>query len=193
MMNPAPQSPAFGAMPAYGTPYIQQAAAPRPSTGLKVLAVIQILFGLFGIIGAPVGALLANLQLSKDPLQQRLHDVMWEGPAAAWSYGSLALGLVLSVLLVSTGIGLWRGKLWSRKTGLVYGAGSLVMLVAGQVVMMLFVYPMLMEQMDASNPIARAGAMGGLIGGLGGALFGAILPAVTLVVLGRSSVKGQLQ
>ncbi len=175
-------------------PYVPYAPpTPRgPSTGLKVLAVFQILFGCFGVIGTPISAILANLQLSKDPVQMKLHDALWEGPGAIYSYASVIVGFFLAILLIVTGVGLWRAKLWSRKTGIAYGAVALVMLVVGQLVMMLMVYPMLMEQLDASNPVQRAGAMGGMIGGLAGALFGGILPLVTLIALGRSSVKSQL-
>ena len=70
--------------------------------------------------------------------------------------------------------------------------GTLVSLAITQAIMIVAVYPMLLDEMDASSPVTRAGAMGGLLGGVGAAFLGAILPLVVLIVLVRRSAREQL-
>ncbi len=174
-------------------PYETPPAAPRLGTGLKVLGIVQIVFGVIGLIGAPISLAIAMFNAaSKDPLQRKLHEALWEGPAGAWSYTQAALGLVFAGLLLAGGVGVVRGKLWGRTASLVYAVGTLVSLAITQAVMIVAVYPMLLDEMSSSSPVTRGGAMGGLIGGVGAALFGAILPLVVLVALARRSAREQL-
>jgi len=177
------------------TPYQLEAPPPRQgvSTGLKVLGIIQIVFGAIGLLGAPIGLAVAMLNAaSKDPVQRRLHELMWEGTMGIWSYGSQALGFVFAIALLAGGIGIVRGKRWGRTASFVYSIGSLVSLLVGQVLMGIVVYPELLDMMDkATSPVERAGAMGGLIGGLGAAGFGMILPLIVLIVMARGKTREQ--
>jgi hypothetical protein len=174
-------------------PYQPGAPVQRPGTALKVLGIIQIVFGILGLLSAPVTVLVAIFNAaSKDPVQRKLHTLMWEGPVAAWSYSQAALGFVFAVLLIATGIGVVRGKLWGRTVGLVYAIGTLASLLIGQVIMFVAVYPALFDMLSSTNPIERAGAAGGIGGGVGAAIFGMVLPLITLVVLARKSARDQL-
>ncbi|HEY1954962.1 MAG TPA: hypothetical protein VGH28_05105 [Polyangiaceae bacterium] len=176
-------------------PYqVEPPRPPGPSTGLKVLAIIQIIFGAFGLLAAPVGIVLAFVNAaSKDPVQRRLHELMWEGPVGAWSYAAQAFALIFGIALLAGGIGVVRGKRWGRTASLVYAIGTLVTIVITQAVLTIAVYPELFDMMSsATTPVQRAGAMGGLLGGIGGAVFSVILPSIVLIVMARRATREQL-
>ncbi len=182
-----PPQPGYAQPPqAYAQPQQGYGPPPGPGAGLKVLAVFQILFGLLGLL-SPVMTLVTR-HAAKDPVSRELDHAMWEGPAALWFDASLVFGVVLAILLLSTGIGLFMGKRWCRTTGIAYGISSIVLMLIGQAVMAVVAYPLLLDKLDAASPVARGAAMGGLIGGLMGSCFGMILPIATLIVLGRKKV-----
>ena len=98
-------------------PYqVEPPRPPGPSTGLEVLAIIQIISARSVLLAAPVGIVLAFVNAaSKDPVQRRLHELMWEGPVGAWSYAAQAFALVFGIALLAGGIGVVRGKRWGAR------------------------------------------------------------------------------
>ena len=183
-MTPYPNAPA---------PW-HQPPPPPPigvGVGVKVLAGIQCFFGGLGILLSPFTLLQRNT--AKDAVSKAIFSAMWDGPMAIYSWFQLAIGILLAGALLASGIGLFMSKRWARTLGLIYGVAALVMLVVGQLVTIIVVYPVLTPFLDSTNAVERAGAIGGLAGGAGGACVAAILPVAMLIVLGRKSMNDQLR
>lgn len=183
-MTPYPNAPA---------PWHQPPPPPPVGVGVgvKILAGIQCFFGGLGLLLSPLSFVQRNT--AKDPVSKAIFAAMWDGPMAIFSYFQLAVGILLACALLVSGVGLFMSKRWARTLGLIYGVAALVMLVVGQLVSIVVIYPVLSPFLDSTNAVERAGAIGGLAGGVGGACFGAILPVAMLIVLGRKSMEPQLQ
>ena len=181
-MSPYPQGPWYPGPPPL---------PPGVGVGVKVLAGFQCFFGAVGLLMAPLS--FVQRSMARDTVSMAMYAAMWDGPAAIWFYFSVAAGILLALALLVSGIGLFMSKRWARTLGLIYGGSSLLMLIAGQLVMLLVVYPVLTPFLESHNPVERGGAIGGLVGGLFGMLFGAVLPVAMLIVLGRKSIVPQLR
>ncbi|WP_394835437.1 hypothetical protein LVJ94_00740 [Pendulispora rubella] len=133
--------------------------------------------------------------LVRDPVSRRIQEMTWSGAYGAWTYFSVGLGFILAMVLLITGIGIFKMRPWARTTGLIYGAVSVVTLVIGQIMVLAVLRPMMMELMDQfpRNPVARAGATGGLVGGIAGSLFGLALPVAMLIVMSRADTKARFE
>jgi len=181
-MNPYPQGPWYPGPPP---------PPPGVGVGVKVLAGFQCFFGALGMLLAPLT--FVQRSMAHDAVSMAMYAAMWDGPAAVWFYFQVAVGILLAIALLVSGIGLFMSKRWARTLGLVYGSSSLLMLVAGQIAMLLVVYPALSPFLESPNAVERGGAIGGLVGGIFGAFFGAVLPVAMLIVLGRKSIVPQLR
>jgi len=194
MANPytPPGSPGGYPPPPYYPPYPVAPPSVR-STGLTVLAYFAVILGAFGLIGTPMTLVLRFLV--RDPVSRRIQDATWTGAYGAWTYFSVAIGFTLAVLLLITGIGIFKMRLWARTTGLIYGVVSVATVVIGQIMTFAVLRPMMMQILEQypNNHIARAGATGGLIGGIAGSLFGLALPVVMLVAMSRPETKARFE
>jgi len=158
-----------------------------PTSGLKVLGIAQCALGLFGLASAPL-AIVTRL-LVRDPASRRMQELMWEGALGAWMYTSLALGTLVAMVLIAAGAQVLRGRRSGRTLTLVHAVASIALLIIGQLVSLLLLYPMLWQMGSSGNPAERGGAIGGMVGGLFGSLFGLALPVVELVVMTRPGVR----
>lgn len=158
-----------------------------------VLAVFMIIFGAFALFSAPAAFLLRSL--AKDPVSRRIQEVTWSGGYGVWMMIALAIGVVLAFLEIASGIGLLKLKPWARLTSVAYAATSIGLIVIGQVMTFVFLFPVLDElaQEYAGNTVAQAGVMGGKIGGTVGGLFGLVFPIIVLIAVTRPSIKDQLK
>ncbi|CAN5286630.1 hypothetical protein BH09MYX1_BH09MYX1_56320 [soil metagenome] len=187
-MNPYP--PNAPAPWPHGPPPMQP-ILPTVGVGVKIMAGIQCFFGGVALLFSPFTFFQRGL--AHDKVSIALYAATWDGPAAPFFYSQFAIGLLLALALLGSGIGLFMSKRWARTLGLVYGASALFMLVVGQIMAALFMYPAITPFLDSTNTVERAGAMGGLIGGIFGAFVGAILPTAMLIVLGRKAIVPQLR
>ena len=184
-MNPyAPPTdePASGAAPSVPK-------AP-PSTLLTVLGVLQCCFGAFGTLSAPIT--LVSRKLTRSAGTSQIDAILWEGKLGVWMMTSLVLGTVLAFVLIGAGIGVLKRRGYGRTLSLVHGGTTIAFGVVGQIVMVVFVYPQLIEMLDTAGPVARGGAIGGIVGGICGSVFGFVLPVAELVIMFRPAVKAEL-
>jgi hypothetical protein len=167
----------------------------RPTTGVKVLAWFQIVLGALGILAVPCTLGLRGFATGCGPpnaLNEKIQNLPYEGGLGIWTYTSLALGAVLSVVLLAAGIGLLGAKPWARLASLVYAVATIVLQAIGQVVAFVFLYPAISDAAAESGGAAgNAAVTGGYIGGICGGLFAFALPITMLIVLTRPSVKAQ--
>jgi hypothetical protein len=174
-------------------PFYPQPPPARPSTGVKVLAVFQIVLGALGLLSAPLT--LALRGIAHDPVSQRIQEITWGGALGVWMRIALAVGTLLSAVLLAAGVGMLRARPWARRASLLYAGVSFAMQAVGVAINFAVLYPAMdyIAREHAGDPIAQAAVAGGRIGGIFGALLALALPITILIVLTRPSVKAQFQ
>lgn len=145
----------------------------RPA-GPKVIGILSILFGAFGMLSIPLVLMTADMQTE-------FYETM--GLSATYLRYSQYLSAASSVWLLITGIGLLRYKSWGRTSFNIYAAYTIVMTL----VMSAYTITHLLNA-QFENEVARAGAVGGAFGSLVGLVF----PVLGLVFLNQSKTKEAL-
>lgn len=162
----------------------------RP-VSVNVFGILNIVFALFGVFGA-IGtiSLFSATDVSSNPVVR----IMLENPTyAAWLKLTIPLGLLASVVLLATGIGLLLLKSWARKLSIAYAVYAIVFAIIGTVVNFMFlVRPLLAEAQRSQGPEA-AGAIGGAIGGIIGGCLGLVYPILLIIFMTRPKVIAAFQ
>ena len=113
-------------------------------------------------------------------------DIMRSNPSyAAWIKITIPLGVLSSLALLASGIGLLMMKNWARKLAIAYAIFSLVFGLVGQVVNFVYLAKPMMEQAGRSRGPESVGAIGGAIGSVIGGCFGMVYPIVLLIFMLR--------
>jgi hypothetical protein len=158
----------------------------RP-TSVTVFGILNIVFAAFGFFGVIASAMLFTLSgaNSSNPVIQLIQD----NPSyAAWIKISVVLGILVSIGLLASGIGLLKLKPWARIFSIVYAIYSIVMIIVGTVVNYFFLVQPLLEKAHNEQGPAAAGAIGGAIGGMFGGCLGIIYPILLLIFMMRPKV-----
>jgi hypothetical protein len=179
-------------------------------TPILVIAILHLVFGipglLFGLCGAGMQAITqGNPQLfqpnpQQGAVQQEMNAYMDEHVPyhRASNYSLIGLNLLLSILMITGGIGLFYLKPWARTVSLVYAVLSLLEKLFS-LIQTLVIWPTMQnffnEQGQKNQAMAMASSFFGIsmAVGLGVVFLSAIYPLVVLVILNRPSVKAAFQ
>jgi hypothetical protein len=189
-MNPyaAPQ-PGFVQPPGPVPP-----APGTPTTGLRVLAILQIVLGGLALLWIPVTLTMASFE-GISPVSHRMHELTWGGALGVWTRTQIGFGGILSTCLVVGGVGMLRVRPWARILSLAYAAAALLLAAVSQVIAYAVIYPALEKVVTtefAGDPVASAVVYSSrYIGIIFGVVLAAALPVSVLVVLTRKTVKAQ--
>jgi len=190
---PQPMSPAAPAPPGwtYGSPfppgYPQQPVAitSRVPAGVKVIAILNIVFGVIGLLLNGARALFMFVNRGRVVRWGQVAFVVEGDPLAiAWMTADAVLALALAV----SAIGLFRLRPWGRRLAL---AAAALQIVSSAIVLASAIYGT-----SAVSGLAdedRRHAVAALTGQFIGAVLGAIYPAVILIVLGRRAAATAFQ
>jgi hypothetical protein len=181
----------------------------RP-VAVVVIAVLQLVFGAIGLCGSAVqltgaqNALTTATQVNPPPGQPSpptAQDIENYLEKKVPNYHTLTLAdgvvdLVLSVLMVASGIGLLQLRSWGRLLAVVYAVLSILAKVAGTAFAFALVVPAMSDfarELEATRG-KEAALMGQVmqISIIAAAVFGAVLvvyPILVLIVLSRRSVR----
>ncbi|WP_394845967.1 hypothetical protein LZC95_00705 [Pendulispora brunnea] len=131
-----------------------------------------------GAMGLGFSLLLVPLSIVwPDLASSFIYDPTATNAYRAWAYVSFGIDTVLTIVLLITGIGIFKMRGWARTNALIFGAVSVVITITEQALKY------------AMNP----GVFGGLIGIIGGTLLGLALPVVMLVVMSRAGTKARFE
>jgi hypothetical protein len=175
---------------------------------IRVFGIIHIVFGGMGLLHSVFGAAMmfaqewfTRLTTQGQPeelieLQLRIQKEM-----AVSSWISLAIGVVVSILILRAGIGLVRRKKAGLRAANTYAWVSLAAKVVTIIIFFLLVNPLLIrifdEMIDPSDATARTvlGAMKvtTTVAGMITPVIAAIYPLVSLVMLNKQEVKDYLE
>jgi hypothetical protein len=114
--------------------------APFRPTSVTAMAIIGIIFGGLGVLCKP-----AVLAFSFVPQPANSPAVAMQHQMMTWNVINTVVGTAISALLLAAAIGSLSLKPWARKGMLAYAAAAVVMNVAGLVVSLIWVVPMMQE------------------------------------------------
>jgi len=160
----------------------------RP-TSVTVFGVLNIVFGVLGLLGIAVNALsvfaagdAANVQANPILQLQQQQPVF-----AAYIKLSVALGFVAVIVLFVAGIGLLNMRAWARKASIGYAIYSVVSTILGIVLMAWFFMP-LFQDFESKTGAEKPVLIGAAIGGIIGACLGPIYPVLLWYFMTRRHV-----
>ena len=176
--------------------------SPRP-TSVTVIGIIAIILGGLGVLCGVFG-LATNLFMAANG--GRNPFAPGGGPAAAAPAGdsrvavynvvSAAVNLVLSIVLLSGGIGALKLARWAHKTLMAYAVITIVVTLVNTVLAIAWVGPAQMAAVKQSQPANPMLSMSGpiLIGAaVVGLVFGCALPVCILIFWSRANVKAAFE
>ncbi len=118
----------------------------RP-TGVSIIAVLAILFGIFNFCYTPVG--LGQLLLQSDPIYVSMRN---DPVVYYFSMVGGVIGWFLSIVLIVLGTGLWKLKDWARSSMAIYAVLAALWTIAGGTLNMIYIAPKTMEIAMAAQP-----------------------------------------
>lgn len=129
------------------------------STGVSIIAVLAIIFGVFNFCCAPIG--MGQMLFLKDPVNASMRN------DSMLYYSTMVGGAInwfLAIILMTLGIGLWQLKEWARKGMVIYAILISLWTLLSGTFSMIYVTPKAMEiamaaQMAAQNQKMPADAM----------------------------------
>jgi hypothetical protein len=181
---------------------------------VTAVAVLNFIFGGLGLlwalcVGTIIGVVAAvwqNLPAPKqgEPDPKELFKLVLDVPGyVPFVIASVAVGLIMSVVLIVSGFGLLKLRNWARYACFVYAVYSILSVIGTQVYTHAVVEPAMQKNMaqfmekmkkqgaqvppqQQQNPMGQAG---GMVGGVVGSLFSIAYAVALLVILNLPDVK----
>jgi len=181
----------------------------KPPTAVYVLAILHLVGGGLGLLGALANGALVAVNASKaatappapgqrfNPQDPGAMQKYYEDKVPAfhvYQACEIALGLLLSALLLAGGVGLLKMRPWGRTVSLVYAPLSIAYHLVALIYALAFIMPATREFLQLAaqqNPQMGPAVVAGEVGGYIGLFIGTaviIYPIVVLVILLRPSV-----
>jgi len=153
----------------------------RP-VAVTIFSVLFIVFGTMALLCTPFSIAMV---FAVDLLPLGAHAAM-SPPMKLYAVVSGCLGLVIAMVQVGAGIGLWQLRRWGLRTALGAAVAQIAMVVLGFVVTLVFLIP---EMAGSAHGPQAAAQVSGAVGGLVGSLLGLIMPGCALFFLTRPEVE----
>lgn len=160
----------------------------RP-TGVTVLAILSILFGVIGIVGLLVSAamMFAPLGVAVDPLVKKINQ---DGGYRVFYLATLLIGIAFTVVLFVGGILLWKMSKLGPKMLVVYAIYAIISGVVINLVNIFWIFLPILDSSQSSEEIAIV--VMSIFGGVVGGLVGLIFPIAILIYFLRPAVKAHI-
>ena len=165
----------------------------RP-TSVTVFGILNLVFAALGLCGVAFGvmglAVMANIPEGIDRPPNPQLDALQNPAYLAYSYASIGLGFLATIVLAIAGIGLLKLKSWGRSLSLGYAAYAIVMNIVGFVVSYIFIIqPAVALAEQGNDPQAQGQMIGTIVGGAVGGCLGLIYPFLLAFFMFRPNVK----
>jgi len=150
-------------------------------TAATVFGILNIIFGVLGLCGLIFSA--AILFVPNDmQANNYVFEIMQESAGyRTFLLVSSVIGVIFTIILIVSGIGLLAVKPYGRTLAIAYGVYAIIGGIAGAIGNYIFLIQPLMDQ-AASSP-QQTGAIGGAFGGMIGGCIGLIYPIVLLIFM----------
>jgi hypothetical protein len=166
--------PEFAACAMPASPAFQSPATAATPTFIKVFSILNMVFGGLGLLCAPVNFVsipLALEALGSSPLMK------------AYLVFSSVWGFIGAVILLATGIGLWKLRAWARKLAVGYSVLAIAIGLVGIAITLAT-----FGAGDGSD-MERAQRIGGVVGGVVGGLIGLAYNVLLIVFLTKAAAR----
>lgn len=161
------------------------AATMRPAS-VTVLGVLNIVFGVLGLLGIVASAIVQYSGMV--PALHEAHHFEHGGLIATWTNLMLLVGIAGGIGLTVSGIGLLRLRHWGRTLALIYVLLAVVSTVATSVMQsVLVIRPLLADSEALADPEVSATLLGAIFGVVG-SIIGLIYPLLLWYFLTRPRV-----
>ena len=165
----------------------------RP-TSVTVFGILNLVFAALGLCGVAFGvmglAVMANPPEGADMPPNPQMDALQNPGYQAFTYASIGLGALASIVLAIAGFGLLKLKSWGRSLSLGYAAYSIVMQIVGVVVSYIFlIQPAMALAEQGNDPQAQGQMVGAIVGGAVGGCMGLVYPILLAFFMFRPNVK----
>lgn len=167
----------------------------RP-TSVTVFGILNIVFGILGLICTPFGLLvlaipkeqMAKMQPPGAPENLAMNFMMENQTYRTGLVVLAIIGVLLGIILLTSGIGLLKMKSWGRLLSIYYAIAAIVMVFAS-VTFTYFAYIVpLGELIEKANNPANNGAIASAYLGLGGSILNFTYPILLLIFMNRPIV-----
>lgn len=172
----------------------QGATGQRP-VGVTVFAILNIIFGILGVLGSIFTALMMAVGPMipaggpPNPVLDMMNENLFYN---VFLFGSLILGFVFAVILIVAGSDLLKMRSRGRTLSIVYGVYAVISSVVGTLVNVFVVFLPMMEQAPNQQG-AQAAMIGGMVGGAIGGCIGLIYPVAVLIYFLRAQTKAAFE
>lgn len=168
----------------------------RP-VSIKIFGILNIVFGAIGVIGLIAGVLGAVAMMfliqNRGPNAEimRMNPLFHENLGVRIYFGAqMILGAAATIVLIISGIGLLRDKMYGRKLAIIYGWFAVVSGILGIAVnFFLITLPMMQKMSGPGASFSGQIVVSSFIGGLTGLLF----PALLLYFMYQANVRQYLE
>jgi hypothetical protein len=176
---PAPPPPPYG-----GYSYQPQLPPSKPSGIYKALGIVQMTFGVGGVLYSLVTVVTTTFGSS-------LMAGVYDPPTLALILIHAVVSVLSGGLLFATGFAIFRGKRWGRPMGITYAVVSMLNTFGGTATQLFIVQPKVMGRMGTVGPLRGFESLM-VVSALFGVVVALVLPITTLVFVLRPAAKSEL-
>ena len=177
---PAPPQLPFQPPPQYVPP-----ATSKPSGFYKAVGIVQIVLGGAGLVYSLVSLVTLGFTTKMSP---GVYDTMTTAALMTVS----GIYVVTGTLLLVTGIGVVKARRWARITGVAYATLSLLDTFSNAALQILVIQPRMTKGLSGLGGMGTSLEAVFIVTALFGVLVSSIIPVTTLIVLGRSGARAEL-
>ena len=161
--------------------------AERPKA-VTVMAIIGIIYGAMGFLCSPL-AVIPYVIKYPQPVPA-IDAIKNDQVLFGWTMSSLAMGWLLSIVLLIGSIGALSLKQWARQMLIGWAITGMLLSIAGTVLQIAVVQPRMQDAIGTQSSAEQTGAaIGRVVGLVLGIGLGVGVPAVMLFVMTRPNVK----
>lgn len=155
---------------------------PARPPAVKVFGILNLVFAGLGVLGGVMTYAMYFTDFHIGPRNATIEAAHQSATYMSFLRVSFGTGLLATLVLALSGIGLLRMKAWARKLTIAYGLYGIVSAVVGFIMVQRYITGPLM---DSSDPGVKAGAVGGLVGGM----FGLAYPVLLLIFMNKRDIR----
>ncbi len=166
----------------------------RRPTSVMVLGILNLLLGVFGLLGTVVSLAMIIHPQPQVGVQNPVLELAQQNPNfAQYMRVILSVGLVACIVLFVAGFGLLLLKPWGRLLSIGYAAYAIVAAIVNTAITYSYMMPLLEKASQMPVGPQKGAIIGGVVGGILGNCVGVLYPLILLFFMFRPNVVAAMQ